>query len=76
MKINLLDQGKNRKSQHLMKMGHHLAANGMEIIIAVHMMPYLQFCLTYGCQTLRSGKKYSMIPISICLHYMMASKSI
>src|ERR1700728_5186861 len=41
-----------------LKMMHHLAANGMDIITAVHMMPYLQFCLIYGCQTLRSGGNF------------------
>src|ERR1700683_928587 len=40
-----------------MKMMHHLAANGMEIITALHMMLYLQFCSIYGCQTLKSGEK-------------------
>src|ERR1700688_889519 len=73
MKINLMGQGKNRNSQHLMKMMHHLAVNGMEIITVVHMMPYLQFCSIYGCQTLRSGKRYSKIPIRIYLHYIMDS---
>src|ERR1700683_2404079 len=56
MKINLMDQGKNRNLQHLMEMMHHLAPNGMGIITAVHMMSYFQFCSIYGCQTLKSGK--------------------
>src|ERR1700722_17631905 len=42
LKINLMDQEKNRNSQHLIMMMYHLAANGMEIITVVHMMPYLQ----------------------------------
>ena len=54
---NNTSKGKNRNSQHWMKMMHRLAANWMEIITVVHMMPYLQFCSIYGCQTLRSGKK-------------------
>ena len=54
-----MDQGKkkNKDSQDLMKMIHHLAANGMEIIMVVHMMPHSQFCSIYGCQSPRSGKK-------------------
>src|ERR1700736_3445258 len=32
MKINLMDQEKNRNLQHLMKMMYHLAASGTEII--------------------------------------------
>src|ERR1700733_13408405 len=42
-----------------MKMIHHLALNGMETIIVVHMMLYLQFRSTYGLQTLKNGKRYS-----------------
>ena len=36
---------------------HHLALNGMEMIIIVHMMLYLLFCSTYGQQTQKNGKK-------------------
>lgn len=36
MKLNLTDRGKNKNSQHLIKMMYHLAANGMEIITVVH----------------------------------------
>jgi len=59
MKINLMHQEKNKNSHHLMKMKmiHHQAANNMEKITVVHMMPYLQFCSIYGCQSLKSGKK-------------------
>src|ERR1700722_6019740 len=40
-----------------MKMIHHLALNGMEITIVVHMMLYLLFCSTYGQQNPKNGKK-------------------
>jgi len=49
-------QIKNRDSQHLMKLIHHLVPNGMEKITVVHMMPCLQFYSVYGCQSPRSGK--------------------
>ena len=40
-----------------MQMIHHLTLNGMEIIIVVHMMLYLQFYSTFGQQTPKNGKK-------------------
>jgi hypothetical protein len=39
-KKNLMNQIKNRNSQHLVKMMHYLAANGMEITTVVHMPIY------------------------------------
>jgi hypothetical protein len=50
-------QTKNKNSQDLMKMIHHLALNGMKIIIIVPMMLYLQFCSTYGQQTQKKWEK-------------------
>ena len=76
MKMGLTDQTKEKKQQPLMKMKHHQVLNGMEIIIVVHMMLYLQFCLAYGQKTQRNGRKYSKTPISIFLHCMMDSKNI
>jgi hypothetical protein len=49
--MRLTDQTKNIKQQPLLKMKHHQALKGMEIIIVVHMMLYLQFCSVYGLKT-------------------------
>ena len=48
--------------------------NGMKIIIVVHMMPYLQFCLTYGLQNQK--KKWKKIPINIFPCCVMDSNNI
>ena len=57
MKMILIDERKNKHSQHLMRMMHHPALNGMEKITVVHMMLCLQFYSVYGYQSPRSGKK-------------------
>ena len=43
IKIKMIDQRNNKHSQHLMRMMHHPALNGMEKITVVHMMLCLQF---------------------------------
>ena len=53
----LVEERKNKDSQYLMRMMHHLALNGMENITVVHMMLCLQFYSVYGYQSPRSGKK-------------------
>ena len=76
MKMIPIDQIKNKDSQHLVRMMHHLALNGMENITVVHMMLCLQFYSVYGYQSPRSGEKYSRIPTNIFLHCMMDFKNI